>query len=430
VTNAAPAPEIHWIDDRYDVALAEAKRAHKPIFVDTWASWCHSCLSLRQFVFPDPKIRAKSADFVWLAIDTEKPAAEAFLSTHPMGAWPTLWVIDSATERPVLKWIGSATADELASLLDDAKLAVASGSRGGEAGVAWVKAMQETAEGKNDEAIADYRRAIELAPQSWPKRAQAIEALSWLLRATKDCEATVDLAVREGSGMRGAGTSAKNVLTYGLLCVERLPDASRASRLDALAVIAEKIAQDEQQPMLADDRSELYEYLVDTLNEQGRKDDARRIAGAWSVFLDAQVAHTRTPAQRAVFDAHRFEAYLAIGAPELAVPMLERSAADFPDDYNPPARLASTFLAMKRYDDARKQIDRALSLANGPRKLRLFATKADILAALGDKAGEKVALDAALAHAKGLALTGSAARLRDALAERARRLERPSGGSP
>ena len=44
--------------------------------------------------------------------------------------------------------------------------------------------------------------------------------------------------------------------------------------------------------------------------------------------------------------------YLELGQPERALPMLQASERDLPDDYNPPARLAVAYKAMKRWDEA------------------------------------------------------------------------------
>src|SRR5262249_40498136 len=161
----------------YPRALAEARAAQKPLFIDAWATWCHTCLSMKAYVFPDPKLDVYADKFVWLSIDTEKPENARFVATHPMSAWPTLWVIDPTDEHVALKWSTSANADELGSLLEDATLAIKRGDRGMDAGAALVRGNRATAEGKTSEAIAAYREALASAPRDWPKRANAVEAL-------------------------------------------------------------------------------------------------------------------------------------------------------------------------------------------------------------------------------------------------------------
>ena len=73
-TAATPATlsreSLPFQHDDYPGALAKAKSSHKPLFVDAWAPWCHSCQSLRTFVLTDPKLAPLANDFVWLSVDT------------------------------------------------------------------------------------------------------------------------------------------------------------------------------------------------------------------------------------------------------------------------------------------------------------------------------------------------------------------------
>jgi len=82
--------------------------------------------------------------------------------------------------------------------------------------------------------------------------------------------------------------------------------------------------------------------------------------------------------------------------------MLEASQRDLPDDYNPPARLAAAYKAMKRWDDALAAIDQALAKSYGPRKVGFFGTRADILAAKGDAAGARQTLEEGIRFAEAL----------------------------
>src|SRR5207244_2224511 len=110
----------------------------------------------------------------------------------------------------------------------------------------------------------------------------------------------------------------------------------------------------------ADDVSGAYIPLLEALKQGGDPAAASRTALLWSAYLDRAAAAATTPGQRAVFDSHRLSAYLEIGQPERAVPMLEASEKEFPDDYNPPARLAVAYQAMKDWPKALAASDRAL----------------------------------------------------------------------
>ena len=82
--------------------------------------------------------------------------------------------------------------------------------------------------------------------------------------------------------------------------------------------------------------------------------------------------------------------------------MLEQSEKDFPDDYNPPARLALAYRAMKKYDEALAASDRALARAYGPRKLVILNVRADIYEKKGDPAAARKVREEALAWAESL----------------------------
>lgn len=400
-TAGKPAETLPFIDDDFPRALAEAKRTHRPLFVDVWAPWCHTCLSLRAYVLHDPALAELRDRFVWAAIDTENDKNAAFVARYPIEVLPTLFVIDASKEAPVLKWLGSATTPELKALL-------ASVEHGGEAGLA--RGNRLSAEGKTDEAIAAYRAALaETRPAlggsaiettKGEDRARVLEALITQL-GKRDAAACLSLAKTELPHMP-KGTSRANVALFGLGCAQEAKDGAAEKEL---AAAIEDIVADESDPMLADDRSGLFEALVEDDHARSDADAAKRHAKSWAAFLEAQASKATTNAARAVFDAHRVEAYLELGAPERAVPMLEQSEKDFPGDYNPPARLARVLLAMHRLDDAHAAIDRALSRAYGPRKLRLYLLAADIDHARSDAKAERSTLDAAVAHAQSLTLT-------------------------
>jgi thiol:disulfide interchange protein len=47
---------IAFIEDDYERARSTASSQHRPLFVDAWATWCHTCLSMREYVFNDPAL--------------------------------------------------------------------------------------------------------------------------------------------------------------------------------------------------------------------------------------------------------------------------------------------------------------------------------------------------------------------------------------
>jgi tetratricopeptide (TPR) repeat protein len=394
---AAPAPAsgaastspsadeaIAFIEDDYAGALAQARARHVPLFIDAWATWCHTCLSMRSYVFPDAALKPIARRFVWLALDTEREGNAPVVERLGAKVLPTFYVLDPDTEAPRLAHPGSLTAPELVALL------------------------------------APFDGGGEAAPDA--SSPVALAARVYHLDETKDLAACVREGVAMAPGMP-PGTPRADVLRAALECAADLRegdaagDAARA-RLPALVDLAERVVSDPADPILADDRSDLYDYVIDALKRLGRTSEAGRLASAWAAFLEDRAARAPSASARAVFDAHRLLAYEAIGEPARAIPMLEASARDFPDDYNPPARLGRAYFDLKRYDDAIAAIDRAIGLAYGPRKLRLWALEADVEEAKGDPVGARRALTSAVNFAKTIPLTGGYPRLADALAER------------
>ncbi|MGD0530277.1 MAG: thioredoxin family protein, partial [Polyangiaceae bacterium] len=400
VASASPAvPEngaIAFVENDYPRALAEARARHVPLFVDTWAPWCHTCLSMKSYVFPDPALRAFAPRFEWLSLDTERDENAAVVAKLGVRVLPTLYVIEPSSEQPVLAWPGSLTATELGELLADAELAARRGDAGGEAAAALLRGDQATAAGRVEDAITAYRAALAAAPPAWPRRPRAVDALVTGLAEGKQLGACVTVGADEAPKLP-PGTALADVLRAAMGCAEDLPaTAAERSRLKDLATLGDRVAADLSQPILADDRSDLYDYVVHALRDVGRADDAARVARSWAAFLEDQAGRAPDPAARSVFDAHRLLAYLALGEPGRAVPMLAQSERDFPADYNPPARLAMALLQMKRYDDALGAVKRALDRAYGPRKLRLWSLEADIFEAKKDRASARRSLEQAL----------------------------------
>ncbi len=142
--------------------------------------------------------------------------------------------------------------------------------------------------------------------------------------------------------------------------------------------------------------------LIRARRDAGDAAGARKDTEAWTAFLEAQAAAAKTPEQRAAFDSHRLMAYMELKEPERAIPMLQESEKDLPDDYNPPARLALAYFEMKKLDEALAASNRALPKVSGPRRIQVLRTRSDIFAARGDAAGAREALEQALAYAESL----------------------------
>jgi len=388
-----PGSGIRFISDDFPAALARARAEGKPLFVDAWAPWCHSCVSMKSYVFPDGVLSPVADRYVWLEVDTEKAANRAFVEQFPSEALPTLLVIDPHTGQAFRRWVGSATVVELAARLRATALALTPGAPGTAAQAALARASAADATGDHVAATEAYREALaESVPRSLD-HGQAVEGLVQRLAQDGDPSGCVQLSRAELSHV-APGTALATLVATGLSCALELDadDPQRRATLGALEDRVAGLARDSSVVLMADDRSSLFETEEGARRARGDLAGARATALRWTGFLEQEARRATTPEARAVFDSHRLSAYLALGEPEQAIPMLEQSARDFPRDYNPPARLAVAYLAMREPWKALEEARRASALVYGPRTLRVLLVRAEAEARVGDSHAARVTL--------------------------------------
>ena len=372
---------------------------------------------MRASVLADPALVRLAGRFVWLDVDTERPENAAFLEKHPIETWPTFLVLDPATEMPALKWLGTATAAQIQKLLLDGERAVRGGA-GKSAEAVLARADRANATGRAEEAAKGYREALGSGGPGWTRRPRAAESLVLALQAAGDGEGCAAAARSEAPGLP-RGQSFANVVSCGLSCAL---DAPAGSEWGPAAVAAlEPLAREaiSLRGVLADDRAGLFQGLVGARREAGDGEGARKLAEAWWGFLAAEGRRARTPEARAALDPWRVECALELGEPARAVPALQASERDLPKDYNPPARLATLYREMGRFDEALAASGRALARAYGPRKLRLFELRAQILEQKGDRAAARSALEEGIAYAATLPASQRPTRLVESMQTRA-----------
>lgn len=394
---------LHFIENDYPAALAKARARGLPLFVDLWTTWCHTCLSMRAYVFPDPVLAPLAAQFVWLSVDAEDDKNALFVARYPSMGYPTLFVLDADSGEPLRRWMGSYTAPELASRLTEVSQARAPGNPQAPVLAALAAATRASQAHQSAEAERNYHRVMADAAPGTLLHSQAVEGLLTQFQEENRNQECIRLVAQELPSTP-PGTSLADQASLGVACALELPatDPDRSKTLEVTAARAEKIALDPNIRVLADDRSDLFRTLVDARQAQGNAPAAQKAAVTWRDFLEAQAAQAQSRAARAVFDAHRFLVYRELHEMAKAVPMLEESERDFPADYNPPARLAMAFLELTRPAEALVQAERALKLVYGPRTLRVLLTKADAQTALKDGPGAAATLARAEQLAKEL----------------------------
>src|SRR5215470_20054654 len=112
-SGSTPPSGIVFVDDDYPGALAKAKAQRKPLFLDSWATWCHSCLSMKSFVFPDAGLRPAKDAVVWLSVETEAEKNREVVEKFPADGLPTFLIIDPETEKVIGRWMGTSSVNEM-----------------------------------------------------------------------------------------------------------------------------------------------------------------------------------------------------------------------------------------------------------------------------------------------------------------------------
>jgi thioredoxin-like negative regulator of GroEL len=386
-----PAAPLRFIDDDVPAALARARAEKKVVFVDAWAPWCHTCLSMKHFVLDDPSLRPLADQVIFAAIDTDRPENAAFLERHPIKALPTFFVLDPDDEHALGYWVGSSSVAEMRALLEESVREKAGGAP--DAGSrAFAEARAAHAAGKLDAAEAAYRKAVEIAPASWPNRSAAVVGLLEVLRGKKDFQGCADLGARHLREVRGA-VSPIDASAYLLDCAKQLPDPAARKEKEALALERlRELCAHPPEGSTVDDRADALDILSDALGEAGDAAAAREAQEKRLALMEAAARAAKTPEEAQTFDYGRANAYVALGRAPEAVRMLEQREKELPGSYEPPARLASVLNRSDRPAEALVAVERALARAYGPRRLRYLSLRASILRKLGDGARELATL--------------------------------------
>ena len=355
---------------------------------------------MRAYIWTDKALTRHAGRFVWLSLDFEKSQNAAARKQLGISAFPTLYVVDPSDGHVAIRWLGGASLAQLEKLFDDGELAVSGGAKG-PALEALIAADRAYGAEKFADACNEYRRALAAAPEGWPAFGRVVESLFFAYSQADSVEPCFTLADQVWPRLKGT-PSAGTVASTALNAAVQLPDSvpGRAAMIARYEAACREVLNDPNVPLVGDDRSGLYFSLEDAREAVNDSVGQRRWMDEHIAMLEREAAAAKDAEQRAVYDSHRLSLYIALGRPEAAVPMLEQSRKDFPDDYNPPQRLATAYKAMKKWPEALAASDAAMPLAYGPRQFLVLNTRADIQLGMADTTAAKATLTDALARAE------------------------------
>ena len=409
--SGAHAGTIPWIQNDWQKALAAARAAKKPIFVDLWAPWCHTCLAVQQGVMTDPSVGPYIDRFVWLEVDTDRPENAPVVEALPIDIWPTYYVVSPTADgvKVQARHIEAPSVAQLRELLEQGEQAhLASMAKDGAldrtSPLGMVQAG-DAAVASGDFAAADewYGKALAAAPADWSRGPATL---------TKQLRAKLkngDLAGCAELGMSGVLRAAQGMTPQlGLFaqmatqCSETLDQPRARLLLGRLGEALRKVVDAPDSALSIDDQSDALRVLREMAIELEDTASARSYAIRQRDLLDRAVAQAKTARERMTHNWPRAEVYVYLGEGEKIVPDLERSVAELPKEYDPPARLAWVHSQLGQHDKALALADKALGLVYGPRKASVLRLIAEIHKGKGDLEAERKARQAVIDHLKSL----------------------------
>lgn len=402
---SAPASGIDWIADDYPAALARARETGKPLLVDMWAPWCHTCLSMKQTVLADAGLASFADRFVWLALDTDKPKNAGPVSKLEVTVWPSFFILSPADESVAARLRGGVTVSQMRDFLAEGERAVREGAELEKDSPLWHlrEADRHAAAGEHAEAAEAYGRALEAAPPDWARRADVLVSRTSSLAAAGETEACIRLAAESiDETVPAKSASTADMAYYAHACAEAEGGDAAAKLRPTLIAAIEKVLEDPDAGLSVDDRSDALAKLREYYLAQGEEQKALMAAGRQRKLLDRAVAEASSPREIMTYSYPRAEVYTYLGIPEKLLGELEKLAKDLPEEYDPPYRVAWLLLQMGEPARAMSWANKALELAYGPRKGLVMSLIAAIHESAGNAAAARKTREEQLAYLEGL----------------------------
>jgi tetratricopeptide (TPR) repeat protein len=402
-----PAPEesagVVWSRDDFDGAIARAKQRGRLVFVDAWAEWCHTCLSMEAVVLSDPSLVSFADQYEFVAVDTENPKNAAFVGRFAMDTWPTFFVIRPDDLSLLGFWPGAASVTEMRQFLEqslDAAQAL-------EAGNAppylrhFLAARSAHSVGDDATAVKEYERAYGAMPDDWPRRSELLFGYIAALAKERQFSRCAEIGKRHLDEVTGAAKPAQFAQRY-FTCLGQLRTPDRDAEVERALTKLASLARSPTPDMSFDDRVDALLMLSTAYRMMGRKEEAARVLSERLQLAEQAAKDAKDPSEARAFDRVRALSYLELGRSDEALALLAESERAHPHGYATPALLAEVLERLGRQDEGLEALERAVKNAEGPRRCDYLEDEADWLHRLGRYDAEVSVLERLLSERRKL----------------------------
>ncbi|MCP4449535.1 MAG: thioredoxin family protein [Myxococcales bacterium] len=401
---------IAWIENDYAAALKLAQGEGKPLLIDMWADWCHTCLAMKKGTLRDLGLSAISADFVWLAIDTEHPSSAKVMELFVPKVWPTFFVVSPTDESVQAIHAGSAPVAEFREFLlrgasGHLQVLQADGALLPNSPLAHLRSGDRARmQDEYAEAAAHYAAAREAGGENWDRAATTVKNQIAALAKLENKLACAEFAGAEVDFMAEQHNSSGADFMYWVSdCAKALKRPAAEALLDKALKGMRAILKDSEAALSYDDRSDALATARSIANKLGFPDLAATLALQQRALLAKAVSEAATPMEEMTYAWHQVEVHEYLGKGHAILPWIEALEAKLPNEYDPPYRRGWLLLKLGRHEEAHAAVARALPLALGARRGRILGLDAAIYKAEGNTEKEREVRVAIVSHFESLA---------------------------
>jgi thioredoxin-like negative regulator of GroEL len=398
-STSTAVPALAFSKDDFSGAIARASERGKLVFVDAWAEWCHTCLSMDSVVLSDPSLRPFAGQYEFVAIDTEKPQNADFVSRYEMDTWPTFFVVRPSDLELVGFWPGAASVREMNEFLGQS-LDAATAMQGGTLPPHlshFLAARRAHAQAEDAQAAAEYGKAYDSMPADWPRKGELYMGYIDALAKTRNFKRCAEVGRAHLDDVTGAAKPAQFAQRY-FTCLGQLRTADRDSEVERALAKIRSVASAPGSEMAFDDRVDALSLLATAYAVMGKKREAAATLAERLRLAEEAASKAKDALEARAFDRVRVQAYMDLGQPEKALALLEQSERDYPHGYTTPALLSEVLVRLGRVEEGLAALDRAIGNSEGPRRCDYLEDKAKQLKVLGRREEELATLEMLIAE--------------------------------